>query len=97
MVIVWGSIEAKAESIEEVTQLSLEHVRRSRQEAGCISHSVQSDLENGSRFIFFEEWEDMPALQAHFKLAESQDFVASVASLALGPPSMKIFTASQVS
>ena len=86
MVIVWGSIEAKAESIEEVMQLSLEHVRRSRQEAGCISHSVQSDLENGSRFLFFEEWEDMPALQAHFKLAESQDFVASVASLALGPP-----------
>ena len=97
MVIVWGSIEAKAEKIEEVMQLSLAHVQRSRREAGCISHSVQSDLENGSRLIFFEEWEDMPALQAHFKLAESQDFVASVSSLAVGPPSMKIFTASQVS
>ena len=94
MLIVWGSIEAKAENIEEVMQLSLEHVRRSRREAGCISHSVQSDREHVSPPIFFEEWEDMRVLQAHLKLAESQDLVASVA---IGPPNMKIFTASQVS
>jgi len=96
MVIVWGSIEAKADRIGEVIQLSLAHVHRSRKEPGCISHSVQSDLENGSRLIFFEEWEDMSALQAHFKLAESQDFVQRVTSLAVGPPGMKIFTATQV-
>jgi len=46
MIIVWGSIEARADKVEEAKQLSLDHVRRSRKEPGCISHSVQADVEN---------------------------------------------------
>ena len=96
MIIVWGSIEAKAGCLEEVSKLSLEHVQRSRAEPGCISHSVQLDVENPGRFIFFEQWEDMPALQAHFAVPESQGFVASVASLATSQPVIKIFESTQI-
>lgn len=96
MIIVWGSVEALADKMEEVAQLSIEHVHRSRKEPGCISHSVQADLENPNRLIFFEEWEDMPALQAHFEVPESGDFVSSVSRLAVGPPSIKIFESTQV-
>jgi quinol monooxygenase YgiN len=96
MVIVWGSIEAIADKLEDVVQLSLEHVHRSRNEPGCISHSVQADLENQNRLIFFEEWEDMAALQTHFEVAESGNFVSSVSRLAVGPPSIKIFESTQI-
>jgi quinol monooxygenase YgiN len=96
MVIVWGSIEAIADKLDDVVQLSLEHVRRSRNEPGCISHSVQADLEHRNRLIFFEEWEDMAALQTHFKVPESGNFVSSVSKLAVGPPSIKIFESKQV-
>ena len=91
MIIVWGSIEARADKVEEAKQLSLDHVRRSRKEPGCISHSVQADVENPNRLVFFEEWEDMPALQAHFEVAESAEFIESVTRLAACPPTMKIF------
>jgi quinol monooxygenase YgiN len=96
MIIVWGSIEVLADKLEDVVQLSLEHVHRSRNEPGCISHSVQADLENRNRLIFFEEWEDMSALQTHFKLPESGNFVSNVSKLAVGPPSIKIFESTQV-
>ncbi|MEP5764121.1 MAG: putative quinol monooxygenase [Halieaceae bacterium] len=96
MIIVWGSIEALGGSLEEVTRLSLEHVRRSRTEPGCISHSVQADVENPSRLIFFEEWQDMVALQTHFAVPESGQFVQQVSELAAAPPDIKIFESTPV-
>jgi quinol monooxygenase YgiN len=96
MVIVWGSIEAMPGKLEEAIQLSLDHVHRSRTEPGCIRHSVHIDVENRARLVFFEEWADMPALQTHFAVPESGDFVERVGRLAVGPPEMKIFESSQV-
>jgi quinol monooxygenase YgiN len=96
MIIVWGSIEARAESFAEARRLSLEHVHRSRGEPGCISHSVQIDVENPNRLVFFEEWEDESALQAHFVLVESRDFVSKVSRLAVTPPEIRIYESNLV-
>lgn len=96
MLIVWGSIEARAETLEEARRLSLEHVNRSRGEPGCISHSVQVDVENPNRLVFFEEWEDQSALEAHFALAESRDFVGKVSRLAVTPPEIRIYESTPV-
>lgn len=97
MIIVWGCIEALAGSLDDVTRLSLEHVQRSRAEPGCISHSVQADVENPNRLIFFEEWQDMTALQTHFAVPESSEFVKQVSGLAAAPPDIKIFESTPVS
>lgn len=97
MIIVWGSIEAAEDKLHEVRQLSLAHVHRSRREPGCISHSVQADLENPNRLVFVEEWQDMAALQVHFRLAASIDFVQQVSKRAVCPPSIRIFESSQIS
>lgn len=91
MIIVWGSIETTAENLDRVLELSLEHVRRSRTEPGCLKHGVHIDAEHGTRLVFYEEWQDLPALQAHFQVPESQQFVAQVAGLATAPPELKYF------
>lgn len=96
MIIVWGSIEARAEQFDEVLRLCLEHVQRSRSEPGCISHSVQVDTENPHRLVFFEEWQDMSSLQAHFKVPESGQFIENVSHLSAGAPAMKIYDATPV-
>lgn len=93
MIIVWGSIEARAEQFDEVLRLCLEHVHRSRSEPGCISHSVQIDAENPNRLVFFEEWQDMTSLQTHFEVPESRVFIKGVSPLAVGAPDMKIYDA----
>lgn len=96
MIIVTGSVIAKPGDEEAVLALSLEHVQRSRTEPGCLAHNVSVDQENTSRFVFVEEWADMPALMAHFQLEASQHFVRDLRALLAEPPVMKIFNADEI-
>jgi quinol monooxygenase YgiN len=91
MIIVTGSIVARPESIEPLLALSLDHVRRSRDEPGCELHAVHRDAENPLRLVFVEHWRDEAALRAHFAVPASRAFVKAAAKLADGAPSMQIF------
>ena len=66
MIIVTGSVTANPGQVEALLEASLAHVHRSRTEDGCISHAVRIDSEDPMKLVFFEEWRDMAALQAHF-------------------------------
>jgi quinol monooxygenase YgiN len=82
MIVVTGSVLAKAEGFEAARRLSLEHVRRSRTEPGCLCHAVHVDCENPLRLVFVEQWESASALQAHFAVPASRDFARSLRPLA---------------
>jgi quinol monooxygenase YgiN len=82
VIIVTGSITAQDEHVEEVERRSLEHVRRSRGEPGCLLHSV-----------FVEHWADADALRTHFAVPASGEFVVAAAALASEPPVISVFTA----
>jgi quinol monooxygenase YgiN len=96
MIIVTGSILARSDSLDELLTASLEHVRRSRTEAGCLAHAVHQDAENLLRLVFLEEWADQAALLAHFAVPASRDFVKTVRALAAEPPKMNIYDATPV-
>ena len=93
MIIVTGSVVAKKECIDELLAFSLDHVRRSRAEAGCLSHGVSRDAENPLRLVFVEEWADRAALQAHFATAASRGFVKVLAAFAAEAPTMQLYEA----
>jgi quinol monooxygenase YgiN len=93
VLIVTGSVQARPETIERVLAISLEHVRRSRQEPGCLLHSVHRDVEDPMRVVFLEQWSDADALHAHFRVPASNAFVEELAALAATPPAIAIFDA----
>jgi len=93
MIIVTGNILAKAETLDELLSLALEHSRRSRLEPGCLAHALHRDCENPMRLIFFEEWADHVALAEHFKLPASRLFAKKVFALAATPPKIEIYEA----
>ena len=93
MIIVTGSVRARPETLDELIALSLEHVRRSRSEPGCLLHSVHRDVEDPLRLVFVEHWADREALQRHFEVPASLAFVTDVSELAAEPPEMDIFDA----
>jgi len=95
MIIVTGSVRARPEALQEVLHLSLEHVHRSRLEAGCLLHSVHQDVEDANRVVFLEHWLDRDALAAHFRLAASVAFAKSVRDLATEPPALDIYDATR--
>ena len=96
MIIVWGVVDIAEGNVEAALELSLVHVRRSREEPGCISHNVQIDAENRNRLTFFEKWQDMEALQLHFAVPESGRFVKSIGQLASAAPVMTLYESSQI-
>jgi quinol monooxygenase YgiN len=96
MIVVTGSVTARADSFDEVRKLSLEHVRRSRTEPGCISHAVNIDCENPLRLVFFEQWADRAALLAHFTVPASRDFVKSLQSLAAAATTIELYDATRL-
>ncbi len=96
MIIVTGSIVAKAESLDKLLAISLEHVRRSRTEPGCLAHAIHQDAENPLRLVFLEEWTDTAALAAHFAVPDSRDFVKTAIELAAQSPVINIYEATPV-
>ena len=97
MLIVTGSIAARADTFDALREASLAHVARSRAEPGCLQHGVAVDANDGLRLIFFERWADRAALDAHFKVPASRAFGAQAAALSTRPPTLEIYEASEVS
>jgi quinol monooxygenase YgiN len=93
VIIVTGSLHARPDTVDEMVTLSLAHVHRSRQEAGCLAHSVHRDVEDPLHLVFFEQWVDTDALRAHFAVPASADFVREVGALADRRPEMTVLTA----
>jgi quinol monooxygenase YgiN len=96
MIMVTGSVTAREDCLKEVRRLSLEHVHRSRQEPGCISHAVHADCENPLRLVFIEQWADRAALSAHFAVPASRDFVRALQPLASASSTIEIYDATRV-
>jgi quinol monooxygenase YgiN len=94
MIIVTGTLHARADTLEQVLTLSREHVQRSRAEPGCIEHGVAIDADDPMRLVFFERWADRDAIGAHLKVPASRAFGKAVAGLVDQPPTLSMFDAS---
>lgn len=97
MIIVIGSFIAKEDQHAAALALSLAHVQRSRMEDGCLMFSVNIDAENANRFVFVEEWRDMAALKAHFKVPACMEFARNIKELAESEAPLKIYEATELS
>lgn len=90
MLIVTGSVTARAETFEALLEAAVAHVTRSRTEPGCLSHSVLVDCEDPMRLFFYEEWADRSALDVHFAQPGSGEFMAAVRALSASGTRVRI-------
>jgi len=96
MLIVLGSVVARADTYADILRLSQEHVARSLQEAGCLRHAVMPDLTNPHRLVFVEQWASAEDLARHFKVPASVAFAAAMTRLAAGAPQLSVYEAREV-
>ncbi len=93
MMIVTGSAQALPGRLDAVLALGLEHVHRSRAEAGCLLHTVHQDVEDPNRVVFVEHWSDRDALATHVAVPASLEFVAALGDLVVDHPTLEVFEA----
>lgn len=90
MILIIGDVAIRPEHMDEAERLCVEHSRRSRAEPGCLHHAAHRDLEDDNRIVFVERWADQAAVDAHFAVPESLEFVGAIRRLAAEPPSMQV-------
>lgn len=93
MIIITGGIAMQPDCRDRAIALGCEHSARSRAEPGCIAHNCHVDCEDNDRLAFVELWQDMAAVKAHFAVPESVAFVGQLRTLAIGAPTMTMYSA----
>ena len=63
-----------------------EMFEQTRAEPGCRSYRFYQDVEDENAFSFVEEWASWDALDAHFRSAHVDRFLAAVPDLVSEPP-----------
>ena len=54
-----------------------------RAEAGCRFYALHEDVQQPCQFLFYEEWEDRAAIDAHFAEAHFTAFGEAIESMVL--------------
>lgn len=60
-------MKAKPGKEAQLHTLLLAALPHFQQEPGCQAYALLTDLENPTRFVSYESWDDEAALQAHMK------------------------------
>ncbi len=90
LIVVTGRVQVPAEARERFIDLATEMCRSSREERGCRSYRVYADLEQPTRYVFLEEWDDEASLQSHFGQPHTRAFLADLGRV-LGEPADALF------
>lgn len=96
MVIVLAHARVVPDRLADALALSHEHVARSRREPGCLSHAVYQDPEQPNHLVFVEEWASDEALQLHFAVPQSGDFVAALGAMLATRAQIRMYRASEL-
>ena len=91
MILITGAVTVRPEHVDEAERLCVEHCRRARAEPGCLHHTAHRDLEDEHRLVFVEHWADRAAVDAHFAVPASLEFVNALGALAADRPTIEIY------
>jgi quinol monooxygenase YgiN len=89
MVIVAGTIEVAPDQREAFLAGSIEGMRRSRAEPGCLEYTLSADPTNPGRVMLFERWARQEDLDTH--LAASRARPASPTAVAPRAASIVVY------
>ena len=64
-VIVQGVFSIDAKERDQFVETSIEAMRRSRQEEGCLEYVIAADPVDPERAVLTERWESMEHLEQH--------------------------------
>ena len=97
MHIIVAEMKALPGKVEQVAAALETMLAPSRAEPGCISYRFFYSHDDSERIMFYEQWQDMAAIEFHFATSHFEALGGQLAGLLDGEPKMDIFEASAVS
>ena len=62
----------------------------SRKEKGNLAYDLNRDTQNPSRYLVYERWKDLAALEAHFQTPHLKTLLAELARVTEGAPESQL-------
>lgn len=91
MILVMGTFRLPPEALATALPMAQRVVAATRAEDGCFAYSYAQDLFDPGLIHVSEKWRDRAALQAHFKSAHMQAWMAERADLDLSDRDIRVF------
>ena len=85
MYTIIGTVTARPETRDELATLLMAQVAPTRAEAGCINYDLHVDAADPCVFVFYENWTDRAALDAHLAMPHLQPLVSQLDRLLAFP------------
>ena len=92
MYTIIGTLTARPETREELASLLMALVAPTRAEAGCINYDFHVDAADPCVFVFYENWTDRAALDAHLAMPHLQPLVSQLDRLLACPVELRPLT-----
>ena len=97
MLVISGEIHVAPESRAKAVAAAIKVEQATRKEAGCLTYTFYSDLEDPNVFRIFEEWESGDVLAAHLKTPHIAEFRKDMAEVKVLSRQVKRYEVTAVS
>ena len=94
MIVLVAKFTGKADKKSEILRRVGVVAPPSRKESGCLTYDFY-EMPGGNEYLFFEEWHDQAALDAHFQTPHFAEFVTALPELIEGSPHIRIYEVGQ--
>jgi quinol monooxygenase YgiN len=85
MYTIIGTVTARPETRAELATLLQTQVAPTRSEAGCVNYDFHVDAANPCVFVFYENWTNRAALDAHLAMPHLQPLFSQLDRLLACP------------
>lgn len=92
MYTIIGTVTARPETREELATLLQAQVAPTRAEAGCINYDFHVDATDPCVFVFYENWTNRAALDAHLAMPHLQPLFSQLDRLLACPVDIRPLT-----
>lgn len=92
MYTIIGTVTARPETQQELLGLLQAQVAPTRAEAGCINYDFHVDAADPCVFVFYENWTDRAALDAHLAMPHLQPLFSQLDRLLACPVDIRPLT-----
>lgn len=84
-------VEVKKGEGKHMLEASAPCIAATRKEKGCIAYELHQDLEDPSKFVFFERWKSVKDLQDHLGADHTKKLLGEVVKILAGTPKFQVY------
>ena len=84
------SLKVKDGSADKFEAAFAKALKETRKEKGCVSYDLNRDPKEAGRYLIYERWKDLPALEAHLASAHIKTLLESLGDVLDGAPEAKV-------